>query len=172
MQLFRAKSLHILTYFIKKCERFAPCRYGDWQKLDAVIQLMPFCFCRNYSRELSPTTARQDKTAIFGEISPIFHSFSAYFPPMVPHPPTCLWITPISAYFSPIFRLWYPILIINSSICCPFAVFPPTCLRILLIFRLKFRLFSARPVLPGDEVWRETSPANVTAAFRLAFLSA
>ena len=68
---------------------------------------------------------------------------------MVPHPPTCLRITPISAYFSPIFCLWYPILIINSSICCPFAIFPPTCLRILLIFRLKFRLFSARPVLPG-----------------------
>ena len=55
---------------------------------------------------------------------------------MVPHLPTCLRITPISAYFSPIFRLWYPILIINSSICCPFAVFPPTCLRILLIFCL------------------------------------
>ena len=103
---------------------------------------------------------RQDKTAILGEISPIFRSFSTYFPPMVPHPPTCLRIMPISAYFSPIFCLWYPILIINSSICCPFAVFPPTCLRILLIFRLfsayfppifrlKFRLFSARPVLPG-----------------------
>ena len=93
------------------------------------------------------TVAWQDKTAILGEISPIFCSFSTYFLPMVPHPPTCLRITPISAYYSPIFRLWYPILIIISSICCPFAVFPPTCLRILLIFRL----FSACPVLPGGE---------------------
>ena len=91
--------------------------------------------------------SRQDKTAILGKISPIFRSFSAYFPPMVTHPPTCLRIAPISAYFSPIFRLWYPILIINSSICCPFAIFPPTCLRILLIFRL-FSAYFPPKILP------------------------
>ena len=91
-----------------------------------------------YWKDWFNISSRQDKTAILGKISPIFRSFSAYFPPMVPNPPTCLRITPISAYFSPIFRLWYPTLIINSSICCslPFAVLPPTCLQILLIFRL------------------------------------
>ena len=74
-------------------------------------------------------TSRQDKTAILGEILPIFRLFSAYFLPMVPHPtflsPHVYRIhlsLPISIYFLPIFLLkWYPILAINSSmepICC------------------------------------------------------
>ena len=34
MQLFRAKSFHIPPYFIKKCERIAPCpKYHCWQQL-------------------------------------------------------------------------------------------------------------------------------------------
>ena len=56
--------------------------------------------------------SRQDKTAILGEISPIFRSFSAYFPPMVPHPPFLSphvygirLFPPIFFYFPPIFRL-------------------------------------------------------------------
>ena len=95
-----------------------------------------------------------------GDFGRNFHLFSAHFPPIFrlwyPIRPTCLRITPISAYFClfsayfhlfftyflPIFRLWYPILIINSSmlpICCfsahmftDSAYFPPI-----------FRLFSA-----------------------------
>ena len=54
------------------------------------------------------SATRQDKTAILGEISPIFRSFSTYFPPMVLHLPffhphvfgICLF-PPISAYFPP-----------------------------------------------------------------------
>ena len=123
--------------------------------------------------------------AIFGKTerrfwakcSPIFRSFSADFPPMVPHLPffrphvygLCLF-PPIfhlfSAYFrlffanfQPIFRLkWYPILIINSSMLpiCHFAqnlrispIFRLFSAHFEPIFRLKFRPFSAGPVLPG-----------------------
>ena len=53
-------------------------------------------------------TPQQDKTAILGEISPIFHSFYTYFPPMVPHLPFFRphvygihLFPPISAYFPP-----------------------------------------------------------------------
>ena len=67
----------------------------------------------------------------WAKFSPIFRSFSADFPPMVPHPP----------FFRPHvyrFRLFS-------------AYFP-------LIFRLKFRPFSAGPVLPGRTIelciWR------------------
>ena len=75
------------------------------------------------------------------KFSPIFCSFSANFLPMVPYLPflhTHVYrlrlFPPIFRLFSAYFRLWYPILIINSSI-YPFAVFLPTCLRIPLIFR-------------------------------------
>ena len=122
--------------------------------------------------------SRQDRTAILGKIFTyfplIFHRFSADGTPSAVFPPTCLQITPISAYFClfstyflpisayflPIFHLWYPILIINSSMLpiCRFSAhmftdsayfllfsahFPP-------IFCLKFRPFSAGPVLPGS----------------------
>ena len=59
----------------------------------------------------------------------IFHLFSAYGTPSAVFKPTCLRNSPISAYFPP---KWYPIHVINWSICCfsahmftVFAYFPP-----------------------------------------------
>ena len=101
------------------------------------------------------TVSRQDRTAVLGGILPIFSSFLADFLPMVPHPlffhphvyKFCLF-PPVSANFLPIFCLkWYPILFINSSMVPHLPFPPPTCLRILPIFRLTFHSFSAGPVL-------------------------
>ena len=93
--------------------------------------------------------SRQDKTVILGKIFTyfplIFRRFSAYGTPSAVFPPTCLWIAPSSAYFRlffayflPIFRLWYPILIINSSMLpiCRFSAH-------MFTDSAYFRLFSA-----------------------------
>ena len=50
------------------------------------------------------------------------------------------------AYFPLIFRLF-------SAYVTSSAVFPPTCFRILPIFRLTFCPYSAGPVLPGSIQW-------------------
>ena len=92
--------------------------------------------------------SRQDKTAILGEISPIFRSFSAYFPPMVSHLPflsphvygICLF-PPISVYFPPIFCLkWYPILVINSS------MEPIFCFSAHMFMGFAYFLFNLLPI--------------------------
>ena len=92
------------------------------------------CCCSLY---IIHSSTRQDKTAILGEISPIFRSYSAYFPPMVPHP-----------YYK--LKHMLPICRFSAHMFTDFAYFP-------LIFRLKFCLFSARPVLPGSPVGQKTS---------------
>ena len=82
--------------------------------------------------------AQQDKTAILGEISPIFHSFSTNFPSMVPHP--CYKLkhgTHLSFFHPHVCRLSYFLPM--------FAHFPP-------IFCLTFRPFSL--VLSCQEVYR------------------
>ena len=90
--------------------------------------------------------SRQDRSAILGKILPIFHSFSAYFPPMVPHPIPHVYGFPYFHLFLPIICLkWYTILVINSNI-VPICCFLHTCLLILPIFRLTFRPISAGPV--------------------------
>ena len=58
-----------------------------------------------------------------------FRLFFAYFPPVVPHP-----------YYK--LKHMLPICRFSAHMFTDFAYFPP-------IFRLKFRLFSACPVLPG-----------------------
>ena len=72
-------------------------------------------FCSRHTRcinQFCPSVAsrrgnaRQDKTAILGEISPIFRSFSAYFPPMVPHLPFLSLHVYGIRLFSSIFRLF------------------------------------------------------------------
>ena len=123
---------------------------------------------------LTHHSARQN-----GDFGQNFHLFSANFLSMVPHPPffrpyvyRLRLFPPISAYFPPIFCLFLPIFRLFSAYFPPVVPhpyyklkhvthFPPTCLRILLIFRLfsahfppifrlKFRPFSAGPVLPGN----------------------
>ena len=58
-----------------------------------------------------------------------FRLFFTYFPPVVPHP-----------YYK--LKHMLPICRFSAHMFTDFAYFPP-------IFRLKFPLFSARPVLPG-----------------------
>ena len=124
-----------------------------------------------FSRTLSTKRPGKTEWRFLAKFLPIFHTFSTDFPPMVPQPPFfhphvygLRLFPPIFCLFLPIFRLWYPIFIINSSMLpiCRFsahmftdfanfqlifrlfsAYFPP-------IFRLKFCLFSACPVLPGQ----------------------
>ena len=118
-------------------------------------------------------TARQDRKAILGEISPIFRSFSANFLHMVPHgvPFFHPHVYELNL-FLPIFCLkWYPILVINSSmvpICCfsahmftDSAYFPSMfhsfSAYFLPIFRLTFRPFL--PVL--SSISRGTKMLNI-----------
>ena len=99
-------------------------------------------------------SSRQDRTAILGKIFTyfplIFCRFSADGTPSAVFPPTCLRIMPISAYFRlfftyflPIFCLWYPILIINSSM-LPISCFSAHMFTdVYGYFPLIFRSFSA-----------------------------
>ena len=73
----------------------------------------------------------------------IFRLFSAYGTPSAVFKPTCLWNSPISAYFR-LFSAyfppkWYPILAINWSICC----FSAHMFTVFAYFRPIFRSFSA-----------------------------
>ena len=77
--------------------------------------------------------ARQFRMAILGGISPIFRRFSADGTPSAVFPPTCLQITPISAYFPPK-MLPHPCYNLKNGTPC--ICHPPTCLLIPPIFRL------------------------------------
>ena len=60
---------------------------------------------------MSEYTSRQDKTAILGEISPIFHLFSAFGTLSTIFLPTCLQNLPISVYFR-LFSAYFPLKIV------------------------------------------------------------
>ena len=101
---------------------------------------------------------RRQNMIVPGKTKRRFCLFSAYFPPMVPHPPFFHPHVYGIHLFPPIFCLFSAYFLPHP--CYKLAVFPPTCLWILPIFhlysphflpifRLTFFLFSAGPVLPG-----------------------
>ena len=104
-----------------------------------------------------PARQNGDFGRSFGYFPLIFNRFSADGTPSAVLPPTCLQISPISAYFC---LKWYPILVYKLKHGAPSAFFLWTCLRILPIFclcsthflpifQLTFLSFSSSPVLPG-----------------------
>ena len=73
-----------------------------------------YCIAESKVQRCYYRGSQQDKTAILGEILPIFSSFSTYFLPMVPQPPPFYPHVYGIHLFPPIFCLkWYPILVIN-----------------------------------------------------------
>ena len=135
------------------------------KSLSSQFVSIPYTMASHYCRKLyRPCPARQngDFGRNFAYFPLIFRLFSTYGTPSAHMFTDYANFRLFFTYF-----LWYPILIINSSICCPFAVFPPTCLQILLIFRLfsayflpKIPPIFTRPVLPGLSnalgCWEET----------------